>query len=89
MQWWQIKVNMNSNGSSLNDDIVENKFSNFGFIDSYDAKAYVFNSKTGTWVAQTFNTFASPTLVTSNGNCILLMHIAQNLMLLVIKQELG
>ncbi|MCQ4139485.1 hypothetical protein [Chryseobacterium sp. EO14] len=62
------KINMNSNGSSLNDDIVENKFSNFGFIDSYDAKAYVFNSKTGTWVAQTFNTYASPTLVTSNGN---------------------
>jgi hypothetical protein len=54
--------------ANINDEIVGNKSSNFGFIDSYDNKAYVYNVTTGTWSSQTFNTNASPTLLASNGN---------------------
>ncbi len=62
------KVNMNTNGSSLNDDIVENKDSNFAFIDYSGQKVYVFNSKLGAWTSQTYVSTSSPTVVASNGN---------------------
>ena len=54
--------------ANINDEIVENKSSNYAFMDYYDNKAYAFNTSTGTWSFQSFNTNATPELVTSNGN---------------------
>ena len=54
--------------SSINDDIIGNKTSNFAFVDEYDHKVYAYNTATGTWTSQTFNINASPTVETSNGN---------------------
>ncbi|MDP9955682.1 outer membrane protein assembly factor BamB [Epilithonimonas hungarica] len=59
------KVNLNSNGTSLNDDIVENKFSNFAFYSNSTGNVYVFNQKTGNWVSQSNG---SSTIIASNGN---------------------
>lgn len=54
--------------SNINDEIVENRNTNYGFVDYYDNKAYVYNATLGTWASQVFNTNASPDLVVSNGN---------------------
>ncbi len=54
--------------SNINDEIIENKSSNYAFMDYYDNKAYAFNTITGTWSFQSFNTNATPDLITSNGN---------------------
>jgi len=62
------KVNMNSGSSSLNDDIVENKSSNFGFVDYSDDKIYVFNSKSNNWSTQSISASASADLIATNGN---------------------
>ena len=66
------KVNMNSANSSLNDDIIENKSSNFIFGDYYDHKIYIFNSKTGLLTSQPYNSNYSgvPAITSSNGNFI-------------------
>jgi hypothetical protein len=37
-------------------------------MDMYDTKAYAFNTKTGTWITQAFNSSANPSLTKSNGN---------------------
>lgn len=39
-------------GSSANDSIENNKYSNFAFFDSSSGKVYAFNQNTGTWVMQ-------------------------------------
>ncbi|WP_336718248.1 hypothetical protein [Chryseobacterium mucoviscidosis] len=62
------KVNMNSVNSSLNDDIVDNKFSNFAIYNSSDSKTYVFNSKTNTWNGQLGGSASSGYIIASNGN---------------------
>ncbi|HBI02271.1 MAG TPA: hypothetical protein PLL09_03820 [Flavobacterium sp.] len=54
--------------SNINDEIIENKTSNYAFMDYYDNKAYAFNTTTDMWSFQSFNTNATPELVTSNGN---------------------
>ena len=54
--------------AEINDDIVSNKSSNFGFVDYSDDKVYVFNSFVGTWSSHTFNPNASPTLVETIGS---------------------
>lgn len=54
--------------SNINDEIIENKTSNYAFMDYYDNKAYAFNTITDMWSFQSFNTNATPELVTSNGN---------------------
>lgn len=62
-------VNLTSN-STLNDDIIENKSSNFAFVESYTKKVYAFNNKTGTWNSQPYLSAATPELKNSNGNFI-------------------
>jgi len=54
--------------AAINDEIVENRTSNIGFVDFYDNKAYVYNSTLSTWASQSFNASASPDLIGSNGN---------------------
>ncbi|TBX70016.1 hypothetical protein EZL74_06255 [Flavobacterium silvisoli] len=54
--------------TNINDEIIENKTSNIGFIDLYDNKVYVYTSTVGTWSSQSFNANASPQLIESNGN---------------------
>ncbi|WP_264520715.1 hypothetical protein [Flavobacterium sp. N1994] len=54
--------------TGINDDIVSNQSSNFGFIDFSDSKAYVFNSIIGTWSSQAFNPNSSPDLVETKGS---------------------
>jgi hypothetical protein len=54
--------------TGINDDIVLNQSSNFGFIDSSDNKAYVYNSILSTWSFHTFNANASPTLAETKGS---------------------
>lgn len=53
---------------NINDDIIDNKSSNFAFMDYYDNKAYAFNTISSTWTFQTFNSSATPDLVSTNGN---------------------
>jgi hypothetical protein len=55
-------------GSSANDSIIENKSSNFGFVDYFDNKVYVYNSSTAAWSSQVYNSNSSPTLLGANGN---------------------
>ena len=66
------KVNMNSGNSSLNDDILENKFSNYAFGDYYSNKINVYNSKTGNWSSQSYNANiqSTPAIIASNGNFV-------------------
>ena len=54
--------------TNINDEIVENKTSNYAFMDYYDHKAYAYNTSTNSWSFQSFNPSAAPDLVTSNGN---------------------
>jgi hypothetical protein len=54
--------------TGINDDIVSNQSSNFGFIDFSDSKAYIFNSILGTWSSQAFNANSSPDLVETKGS---------------------
>ncbi|MGK4568894.1 hypothetical protein [Flavobacterium sp. 3HN19-14] len=57
--------------STINDDIINNKSSNFIFTD-YDAhKVYSFNTLAGTWSFQNISAGSSPDLKTSNGNTAL------------------
>jgi len=62
------KVNMNSGNSSLNDDIIENKFSNFAVYNYSEGKTYVFNSKTSTWSGQAGGGSTANYIIGSNGN---------------------
>jgi len=50
--------------SNANDDIAENKYSNFAFYSTGNYITYAFNQKTGTWVGQS----GSGTIIESNGN---------------------
>ncbi len=50
--------------SGANDDIVNNKYSNFCFYNSGNNTTYAFNQNTGTWVGQS----GAGTIVESNGN---------------------
>lgn len=54
-------------GSTANDSIENNKFSNFAFKDSSAGKVYAFSQTTGTWVMQ--NGYAD-SLEGSNGNFV-------------------
>ncbi|MGG5208007.1 hypothetical protein ACQWU4_03605 [Chryseobacterium sp. MIQD13] len=62
------KVNMNFTTSSLNDDIVENKFSNFAVYNSSEGKTYVFNARTNTWSGQNGGSASTGYIIPSNGN---------------------
>jgi hypothetical protein len=62
------KVNMNFTTSSLNDDIVESKFSNFAVYNSSEGKTYVFNTKTNTWSGQDGGSASTGYIIPSNGN---------------------
>lgn len=55
-------------GSSANDSIEENKYTNFAFYDSSADATYAFNQNTGTWVAQAGGDYTAGTIVPSNGN---------------------
>lgn len=55
-------------GNSLADAVQESQYTNFGFVDYYDHKAYVFSTVTGAWANQPFNASASPDLSASEGN---------------------
>lgn len=55
-------------GSSLNDQINESSYANYGFIDYYANKAYVFNTRAGVWSNQAFDENASPDLIPSKGS---------------------
>lgn len=55
-------------GSSANESIEENKYSNFAFYDSSADVTYAFNQNTGTWVAQNGGDYTAGTIVPSNGN---------------------
>ena len=65
------KINMNSGNSSLNDDIVENKSSNFAIYNYSEGKTYVFNSKTGIWSGQAGGGNGPDYVVASNGNFVI------------------
>jgi hypothetical protein len=54
--------------ANINDEIVENKSTNFAFVDSSDYKVYAYSIALASWSSQAFNQFASPALVVSNGN---------------------
>ena len=56
--------------NNINDEIQENKSENFGFVDNYDNKVYVYNTTLGTWASQIFNTNESPTLIANNGDFV-------------------
>ncbi|HLP63790.1 hypothetical protein [Flavobacterium sp.] len=58
----------NLSGSSANDSIEDNKYSNFAFYDSSTDATYAFNQITGTWVSQAGGSPTSGTIVSSNGN---------------------
>ncbi|MFL9835261.1 hypothetical protein ABS765_14630, partial [Chryseobacterium sp. ST-37] len=62
------KVNLNSGNSSLNNDIVENKFSNYAIYNYNEEKTYVFNSKTNTWSGQNGGGTGTNYITGSNGN---------------------
>lgn len=69
------KIDVSSPNSSIGDDIVEGKSSNYYFLDKFDRKIYAFNSKTGTWSSKLYNVGYSnnnilPTITASNGNII-------------------
>lgn len=57
-----------TNGTSINDQIVENKSSNIAFDDNTDNKVYVFNAKKGTWSSQAYNANTYPTIKNANGS---------------------
>ena len=54
--------------NNINDEIIENKSTNFGFIDTSDNKVYAYSVSLGTWSSQLYNEFANPDLIASNGN---------------------
>jgi hypothetical protein len=58
----------NLSGSSANDSIEDNKYSNFAFFDISTDTTYAFNQITGTWVSQVGGSSTSGTIVGSNGN---------------------
>ncbi|MDN3695602.1 hypothetical protein QWZ06_26910 [Chryseobacterium tructae] len=69
------KVNVSSKDSSIGDDIIESKSSNYYFLDKFDRKIYAFNSKTGIWSSKLYNVEytnnnITPTISASNGNII-------------------
>lgn len=53
-------------GSSANESIENNQFSNFAFADNSNGVVYAFNLNTNTWIP--VNAYADDTLVGSNGN---------------------
>ncbi len=55
-------------GSSANESIEDNKYSNFAFYDSSADATYAFNQNTGTWVAQSGGDYSEGTIIPSNGN---------------------
>jgi hypothetical protein len=54
--------------ANINDEIIENRSTNFAFIDSSDNKVYAYSLTLGAWSSQVFSEFSSPDLVASNGN---------------------
>ena len=58
----------NLSGSSANDSIEDNKYSNFAFYDISADTTYAFNQISGTWVSQVGGSSSSGTIVSSNGN---------------------
>jgi len=54
--------------AAINDELVENRTTNFAFVDSSDYKVYAYSIALASWSSQAFNQFASPALVASNGN---------------------
>lgn len=54
--------------TSINDDIITNKSSNFAFDDTIANKMFVFQTSSSTWSSQSYNGNANPTLISSNGS---------------------
>ena len=67
------KIDVSSASSSIGDDIIESKSSNYFYNDKYEGKIYVLNSKTGLWTSQTYNAGytnnnTTPEVTAKNGN---------------------
>ncbi|NIF05840.1 hypothetical protein F3J23_10325 [Chryseobacterium sp. Tr-659] len=67
------KIDVSSPDSSIGDDLIENKSSNYYFLDKFDHKVYTLNSKTGIWSSQGYsagyyNNNAAPDVNAVNGN---------------------
>ncbi|MBO6185360.1 MAG: hypothetical protein J6O88_11845 [Chryseobacterium sp.] len=65
------KINLNSDNSTFNEDLIENKSANFAIYNYGDGKTYVYNSKTGTWSGQTGGGTGTNYVVASNGNFVI------------------
>ena len=66
-------IDMTSSNSTIGDDIIENKNTNYLFIDKYDSKIFAYSSKVGTWLSQVYSSSYSdsgttPYINSSNGS---------------------